>query len=65
MIILWRMILRIPDVLNWQLTGWQYAVHLVIFKGTDVIEGCALFLIPVMFRVRRNVTGALQKNIQK
>ncbi|WP_144754537.1 hypothetical protein [Bartonella saheliensis] len=64
-IIFWRMILEIPDVLNWQLTGWQYVLHLVIFKATLIIMVCALFLIPVMFRIRTNVTGQLQKNIQK
>ncbi|EJF82506.1 hypothetical protein MCU_01429 [Bartonella elizabethae Re6043vi] len=64
-IILWSMILEIPNILNWQLTGWQYAVHFVAFRVTDAIEGCALFLIPVMLLIRRNVTRALQKNIQK
>lgn len=61
LIILWRMILEIPDVLNWQLTGWQYVVHLVIFKATVIIMGSALFLIPVMFRIRRSVTDQLQE----
>ncbi|WP_273789524.1 hypothetical protein [Bartonella sp. ML70XJBT] len=65
LIILWRMILETPDVLNWQLTGWQYTVHLVIFKATNFIMGCAILFIPVMFRIRRSVTGQLQENIQK
>ncbi|WP_142416091.1 hypothetical protein [Bartonella massiliensis] len=65
LIIMWRMILAIPDVLNWQLTGWHYAVHFVLFKATLVIMVCAFLLIPVMFRMRRNVTGALHQNIQK
>lgn len=64
-IILWSMILRVPNILNWQLTGWQYAVHFVAFRVTDAIEGWAIIFIPVMLLIRRNVTRALKKNIQK
>ncbi|WP_375681513.1 MULTISPECIES: hypothetical protein [unclassified Bartonella] len=65
LIIMWKMVLEIPGVLNWQLTGWQYVVHAVLFKTTDIIMVCALFLIPVMLRLRTKVTGELYKNIQK
>ncbi|WP_330169217.1 hypothetical protein [Bartonella grahamii] len=64
-IIMWRMVLEIPDVLNWQLTGWQYVVHAVLFKTTLAIMACALFLIPVMLRLRTKVMCELEKNIQK
>ncbi|WP_375697172.1 hypothetical protein [Bartonella sp. AP14QHHD] len=65
LIIIWRMVLEIPGVLNWQLTGWQYVVHAVLFKTTVAITVCALFLIPVMLRLRTKVMGELYKNIQK
>ncbi|WP_273758538.1 hypothetical protein [Bartonella sp. AU55XJBT] len=64
-IIIWIMMLRIPNVLNWQLIGWQHVVHAVILKTTDFIIGCALLLIPVMLRLRKKVTCELQENIQK
>lgn len=64
-IVIWRMMLEIPEVLNWQLTGWQYVVHAVILKTTLVIIGCAFLLIPVMLRIRAKVTCELQENIQK
>ncbi|CDO49571.1 hypothetical protein [Bartonella tribocorum] len=64
-IVIWRMMLEIPEVLNWQLTGWQYVVHAVILKTTLVIIGCALLLIPVMLWLRAKVTCELQENIQK
>ncbi|WP_375641735.1 MULTISPECIES: hypothetical protein [unclassified Bartonella] len=64
-IIMWRMVLEIPGVLNWQLTGWQYVVHAVLFKTTLVITVCAIIFIPVMLRLRTKVTCELRKNIQK
>ncbi|WP_375623732.1 MULTISPECIES: hypothetical protein [unclassified Bartonella] len=64
-IVIWNMILGIPDVLNWQLTGWQYVVHAVLLKTTDIIMVCVIIFIPVMLRLRTKVTGELYKNIQK
>ncbi|WP_330168132.1 hypothetical protein [Bartonella grahamii] len=64
-IIMWRMVLEIPDVLNWQLTGWQYVVHAVLFKTTLAIMACVIILIPVMLRLRTKVMCELEKNIQK
>ncbi|WP_375631442.1 MULTISPECIES: hypothetical protein [unclassified Bartonella] len=65
LIIMWKMVLEIPGVLNWQLTGWQYVVHAVLFKTTDIITVCVIIFIPVMLRLRTKVTGELRKNIQK
>ncbi|WP_273788534.1 MULTISPECIES: hypothetical protein [Bartonella] len=64
-IIIWKMVLEIPDVLNWQLTGWQYVVHAVLFKTTGIIMVCVIIFIPVMLRLRTKVTCELRKNIQK
>ncbi|WP_375696000.1 hypothetical protein [Bartonella sp. AC67GZZY] len=63
--VIWRMVLGIPGVLNWQLTGWQYVVHAVLLKTTDIIMVCVIIFIPVMLRLRTKVTGELYKNIQK
>ncbi|WP_375625336.1 MULTISPECIES: hypothetical protein [unclassified Bartonella] len=65
LIIMWKMVIEIPGVLNWQLTGWQYVVHAVLFKTTDIITVCVIIFIPVMLWLRTKVTGELYKNIQK
>ncbi|WP_273757271.1 hypothetical protein [Bartonella sp. MM73XJBT] len=65
LVIMWRMVLEIPDVFNWQLAGWQHAVHFVLFKTTEIIMGCVVICVPIMLRIRAKVTHALQENIQK
>ncbi|WP_039758318.1 hypothetical protein [Bartonella queenslandensis] len=64
-IVIWRVMLEIPEIFNWQLIGWQYVVHTVILKTTGIIIVCALLLIPIMSRLRTKVTCELQENIQK
>lgn len=65
LIIMWRVVLEIPEVFNWQLTGWQHAVHIVILNTTAIIMVCVVICVPIMLRLRAKVTHALQENILK